>query len=261
MTTSASAEAVVVDRLSVRHGSTVACDSISLRVLKGDVFALLGRAGAGKSSLLACIAGRLKPSSGSARVFGADSRKDRRRLRALVAEIDGRSGRASEEIFSKALDKGARLLLIDQPHTQVESVRLGIQADQIQRAVLAGATTLIATRIPSSAEAFGARSVGLLVAGKLVLQGEIADLRARFRRIRYRNEMTQTRTDYGTELDLFDAVRVRVRGWGTEAIVSNFSSELLERLRRTDGVADVSQEPMTLEDLFEAVSPVRPVSA
>ena len=80
--------------------------------------------------------------------------------------------------------------------------------------------------------------------------GEIA---RRFRRIRYVNEITEARTEYGNELDLFDAVRVRVRGWGVDAVVSNFEEAAFERFRATEGVNDVSAVPMSLTEIFEAV--------
>jgi len=59
--------------------------------------------------------------------------------------------------------------------------------------------------------------VGILSKGRLAVDEDPASLSRRFRRITYRNEVTETRTDYGTELDAFEAVRVRVRGWGVEA--------------------------------------------
>ena len=89
----------------------------------------------------------------------------------------------------------------------------------------------------------------------MVLDQDASALRERFRRIRYRNERTPTREDYGTELDAFDAVRVRVRGWGIEAVVSNFSEDRLSALRSTDGVLDVTSEPLSLGEIFDAVSP------
>ena len=49
---------------------------------------------------------------------------------------------------------------------------------------------------------------------------KILQFKARFRRIRYANRMTETRTDFGNELDAFDAARVQVRGWGIDAVVS-----------------------------------------
>ncbi len=61
------------DRVTVRYGRTVAADTVSLQVAPGSVYALLGRNGAGKSSLVRCLLGQQKPSAGTARLFGADS--------------------------------------------------------------------------------------------------------------------------------------------------------------------------------------------
>jgi len=65
------------------------------------------------------------------------------------------------------------------------------------------------------------------------LRLEIETLKSRFRRIRYGNRITETRAVYGTELDAFEAVSVKVRGWGVEAIVSNFDDSAFERFRGT----------------------------
>lgn len=113
------------------------------------------------------------------------------------------------------------------------------------------ATTLIVTDDPRRASA--ADRVGFLKEGCLVLDEAVPVLLARFRRIRYVNEVTESRTEYGNELDLFDAVRVKVRGWGVDAVVSNFDETVFERFRAMEGVEDVRAEPMTLEEIFAAV--------
>jgi hypothetical protein len=46
---------------------------------------------------------------------------------------------------------------------------------------------------------------------------------------------------------------VKVRGWGVEAVVSNFDEAELERLRETEGVSEVRSTPMTLDEIFRAV--------
>ncbi len=62
-----------VDRLSVRYGKTTALDGVSLRVEPGSVYALLGRNGAGKSSLVRCLLGQQKPTGGRVRLFGRET--------------------------------------------------------------------------------------------------------------------------------------------------------------------------------------------
>jgi len=61
---------VAFDRVSVRYGRTVAVDGVSFVVPRGCVYALLGRNGAGKSSLVRCLLGEQKPALGSVSVFG-----------------------------------------------------------------------------------------------------------------------------------------------------------------------------------------------
>lgn len=48
-------------------------------------------------------------------------------------------------------------------------------------------------------------------------------------------------------------MRVKVRGWGVEAVVSNFDESEFERFREADGVRDARSDPMTLEEIFTAV--------
>jgi branched-chain amino acid transport system ATP-binding protein len=55
--------------LGVRHGATIAVEGVSLRVGEGEIVALVGANGAGKSSLLKGIAGLDRPATGKI-VFG-----------------------------------------------------------------------------------------------------------------------------------------------------------------------------------------------
>lgn len=102
--------------------------------------------------------------------------------------------------------------------------------------------------------ASAADRVGFLKDGRLVIEDALPRLLSRFRRIRYVNEVTETRTEYGTELDLFDAVLVKVRGWGVDAVVSNFDGAAFERFRAIEGVRDARADPLTLEEIFATVA-------
>jgi ABC-type multidrug transport system ATPase subunit len=188
---------------------------VSFAVLAGSVSALVGREESGKRAILRCASGELRPESGRVRVFGLDPRRGRRALRRRVQYLP------AEGELRLDPDSGA-------------------------------ATILVVTDDPSRANT--ADRVGFLKEGRLVLEDALPDLRSRFRRIRYVNEITEARSDYGTELDLFDAVRVRVRGWGVDAVVSNFEDAKFERFRAIEGVVDARAEAMTLAEIFEAVS-------
>ncbi len=247
-------DTVVVDHLTARYRRVTACDAVSLRIRPGSIYALLGRSGAGKSSLVRCVLGQLKPAAGRVLVLGQDAWRQRRKVRRSIRAISAETDTAR---IALALAAEPRLLVLDDPAfgPGIES-RAAVQED-LAAASRRGTAVLFATGTPADVELIADR-VGILHRGCLVLDEDIAVLRSRFRRIRYRSEVTLTRTEYGNELDLFDAVRVRVRGWGIEAIVSNYSKDAFERFRLTDGVAGAEETLMTLSEIFEAVSPDRP---
>ena len=63
---------IVVESVTKRYGETVAVDGVSLRVLAGEVYALLGANGAGKSTLIRMMTGLSEPDSGSVSVCGEE---------------------------------------------------------------------------------------------------------------------------------------------------------------------------------------------
>ena len=58
--------------LTVHYGQSIAVESVSLQVLRGQVVTIIGANGAGKSTILKAVAGLLKPSTGRVRLHGAD---------------------------------------------------------------------------------------------------------------------------------------------------------------------------------------------
>jgi branched-chain amino acid transport system ATP-binding protein len=79
--------------LVVHHGQLRALDAVSLRVLPGEVYAIIGANGAGKSTLLRTIAGLHRPTSGSIRYDGKDVtavRPERRATQGIVMVPEGR---------------------------------------------------------------------------------------------------------------------------------------------------------------------------
>lgn len=61
-----------VRSLTVRYGATVAVDRLDLHLAQGEVVALLGSNGAGKSSALRAIMGLVRPAGGSVRLAGRE---------------------------------------------------------------------------------------------------------------------------------------------------------------------------------------------
>ena len=66
------AHPVTTGGLVKRYGDVVAVDGVDLTVEHGDVFGYLGPNGAGKTTLLRILLGLIRPTSGSAKLFGRD---------------------------------------------------------------------------------------------------------------------------------------------------------------------------------------------
>jgi sodium transport system ATP-binding protein len=82
---------IELDRLGKAYGDFQAVRELSLTVSGGEVYALLGANGAGKTTALRCLATLLRPTSGTARVEGRDAVREplevRRRLGFLAASM------------------------------------------------------------------------------------------------------------------------------------------------------------------------------
>lgn len=61
---------VVIDDVSKAFGTKTVLKNISLQISKSEIFGLLGPSGAGKTTLVKCIAGIDEASSGSVTIFG-----------------------------------------------------------------------------------------------------------------------------------------------------------------------------------------------
>ena len=63
---------IVIDRVTKTYGAATAVDDITLNIYKGEMFALVGASGCGKTTLLRMLAGFAEPSSGRISIDGAD---------------------------------------------------------------------------------------------------------------------------------------------------------------------------------------------
>lgn len=289
------------DGLTVRYGKATAVENVVLRAARGEVTALLGRNGAGKSSLVRCLLGQQRPTAGTARLFGRDAWSGRRELMARVGVVpeepdapaasnagelaafcarlypswDARGyderlarfgvprttpfgrlskGQKGHVMLALALAPRPELLVLDDPTLGLDAVaRRAVFEELVDELAERGTTVFITSHDLEGIERIADR-VAILRHGRLALDEELATLKQRFRRIRYGHEEAEERTADGTELDAFDAVRVKVRGWGIEAVVANYDDVSFERFARKKGVADASVEPLSLEEIFVAVA-------
>ncbi|OLZ41975.1 copper ABC transporter ATP-binding protein [Natrinema saccharevitans] len=123
---------IETDGLTKRYGDTVALESLDLRVESGEVFGFLGPNGAGKSTTIDILLDLIRPTSGSASVFGLDPRTDGPAIRRRCGVVpDGCSmmpdwtGRdhVAFEIESRGVD--------DDPDVLLERVGLADDADRV----------------------------------------------------------------------------------------------------------------------------------
>ncbi|HSS51320.1 MAG TPA: ABC transporter ATP-binding protein [Thermoanaerobaculia bacterium] len=73
--------------LTVRYGARLALDGVSFAVAEGSVYALLGRNGAGKSSLVRCLLGEQRPAAGRVSLLGLDVWTERASILASVGVV------------------------------------------------------------------------------------------------------------------------------------------------------------------------------
>lgn len=69
-------DAVILDQLSMRFGQHTVVKQVSCRFEAGRIHGIVGRNGSGKTVLMKCILGFLRPSAGSATVFGKQIGRD-----------------------------------------------------------------------------------------------------------------------------------------------------------------------------------------
>ncbi|MBZ2196916.1 ABC transporter ATP-binding protein [Occultella gossypii] len=86
---------IEVDQRNLRYGEFHAVKDLSFQVERGELYALLGTNGAGKTSTLEVIEGHRDPSSGRARVFGK-SPTNRREVRSRMGIMLQESGIAQD---------------------------------------------------------------------------------------------------------------------------------------------------------------------
>ena len=68
-----------------KYGEKLAVNNVSIHVRRGDIYGLIGKNGAGKTSLMKLILGITFPSSGQIKLFGDEPLdKARRRIGSLI---------------------------------------------------------------------------------------------------------------------------------------------------------------------------------
>jgi ABC-2 type transport system ATP-binding protein len=289
---------IVLESLTVRYGDRLALDNVSFAVPEGAVYGLLGRNGAGKSSLVRCLLGEQRPASGRALLLDRNAWTERALALAEVgvvseepdappamtarqlsrfcsrlyrtwdaAGLEARlkrfgvsattpfgklsKGQKGQVSLALALASSPRLLVLDDPTLGLDAVaRKAVFEELIGELADRGITVFITTHDLAGVERIADR-VGVLRAGKLVLDEEMETLKARFRRVSF----PRSQASGAARLEALAPVAVAARGWEVEAVVSNYDEESFSasRLGGADG-GPPEVSALTLEEIFIALT-------
>ncbi len=75
---------IKIDNLTKKYEDKLAVENFSLQVAKGELFGLLGPNGAGKTTIISILCGLIKPTSGTATIYGYDIQKDQQKVKELI---------------------------------------------------------------------------------------------------------------------------------------------------------------------------------
>jgi ABC-2 type transport system ATP-binding protein len=288
---------VEVAGLTVRYGARMALDGVSFAVPEGAVYALLGRNGAGKSSLVRCLLGAQRAAAGDVRVLGLEVWRSRaavlrdvgvvpeepdappamtvlqlsrfssrlyprwdeaglrQRLHRFGVPVDvpfGRlsKGQKSQVALTLALASHPRLMLLDDPTLGLDAVaRRSVFDELIGDLADRGTTVFLTSHDLAGVEGIADR-VGVLRAGRLILDEELEGLKRRFRRIRV---PAGSGTEGGTPpgLEPLAPLSVAVSAWGADVVVGGWDEEPAAGRPPLPREAEVSA--LSLEEIFLAV--------
>ena len=285
---------LAADGVTVRYGKKTAVDAVTLSVEPGSVYALLGRNGAGKSSLVRAVLGMLQPDAGRTTLFGEDVWRHRARLMDRIGVVSEEADAPPEmrvrdlawltsRLYSRwtaaAFEERIRRFAVA-PETRYADLSKGQKKQVALALALATSPELLVLDDPT---------LGLdVVARKSLFEEVIADMAERGLTVfitTHDLSAIETLADRVGVLrdgklvldDELEALKSRFRrvryagapaalsmtaastrawGTGTEAIVTDYDDMAFERFRREAQASEAA--PMTLEEIFISVAGEEP---
>lgn len=125
--------AVVVRGLVKRFGSVVAADHVSFAVERGETVALLGPNASGKTTILRCVAGLLRPDAGSIEIDGYDLDRHYRLSRSRFAFVPQEAVFPSTLTAREVLEFHARLRGLDRERVEAALSLGGLAGDDAKK--------------------------------------------------------------------------------------------------------------------------------
>jgi ABC-type multidrug transport system ATPase subunit len=126
---------VEVRELSKSYSGVRAVENVSFDVEPGQAVCLLGPNGSGKTTILRCIAGLLRPDSGTVRVCGADLRRDYRKARQQFSYLPQQASFPASVTVGEIMNFHAELRGVDKDRVIASRRETGIGEDEEARMV------------------------------------------------------------------------------------------------------------------------------
>lgn len=211
--------------LVLRYGSTTALAGVDLVIREGESVAIMGASGSGKTSLLHCLSGILRPDGGTVRIAGPNGPVD------LSALSDGERSRLRREAFGFVFQQG---LLVPEL-TAVENAALPLLLSGYARrdAEARAAAWLAALGLRGLEE----RRIGELSGGQ-AQRVAIARAQVGGATLIFADEPTGA-LDSATSVDVMDALLRSTVGQGHTLVVVTHDEKVAARcsriVRLTDG--------------------------
>ncbi len=127
--------ALEIRELTKTYGEIVAVDGLSLDVRPGEVVALLGPNGSGKTTTIRCVAGLLNPDHGTILVQGFDLRRHYRLARRQFTYLPQQAEFPSSLSVREVLQFHARLRGLGREETNQALAEAGLGAEVEDRAI------------------------------------------------------------------------------------------------------------------------------
>lgn len=163
-------------------------------------------------------------------------------------------GQKALSMLAMALSSRPQVLILDDPSLGLDAVARQILFEEVLGTISEdGLTVLITTHDLDAIETI-AGHVAVLSQSRIVTFEETECLKARFRKLTYGVDRPEDPSEAGKELDEFDSVKVKVRGWGVEVIVSNYSEDRFLALSQKAHVVDTEAHTLTLREIFIALA-------
>lgn len=110
-------EILKTEMLTKTYGKSIAVSEVSLTVRQGDIYGLIGKNGAGKTTFMRMVLGLASPDSGQMELFGkTDLEQQRKHIGSLIEEpgrYPGMSARDNLEIIRRNLGVSDRAVTDD----------------------------------------------------------------------------------------------------------------------------------------------------